>query len=263
MAPAWTVGFQFFRDGKTAYERSVGRRAVPPLAQFGEWVWWIPVQPFNRRLGPLQSRHEQGRYLGPLDRSNTVLVGTASGESPNDQTVAASRTVRGMLVGRGTRQRTLAPNALEDDGGRIGISAPVLQPHAAVHLPPLVPEFRQVRRAPLRRTDFEQFGHTDSCPGCANARAGRKQAVDRSEQCRSRMEALLETTTEGHMRLERPQSAEKPSVMELQRKRRRPEGEGRQPRAPPVPPASESLESGGRSSYHVGGGRSSSSATSA
>ena len=87
--------------------------------------------------------------------------------------------------------------------GRVGIRAPVSQPHEAVPLPPLVPEFRQVRRPPLRRTDFERFGCTDSCPGCANARAGRKQAVDHSEQCRSRMETILSTTTEGHERLDR------------------------------------------------------------
>ena len=70
---------------------------------------------------------------------------------------------------------------MEDDGGRVGIRALVLQPHEAVPLPPLVPEFRHVRRAPLRRTDFERFGYTDNCPGCANAGAGRKQAVDHSE----------------------------------------------------------------------------------
>ena len=55
----------------------------------------------------------------------------------------------------------------------------------------------------MRRTDFEQFGYTDNCPGCANAGAGRKQAVDHSEHCRSRMETILSTTTVGHERLER------------------------------------------------------------
>ena len=63
------------RDGKTAYERSVGRRAVlpspSPLTQFCERVWWMPLQPSNRRLGPL-------RYLGPMDGSNAVLVDIAS-----------------------------------------------------------------------------------------------------------------------------------------------------------------------------------------
>ena len=55
--------FSVGRDGKTAYERNVGRLAVPPLAQFGERVWWMPLQPSNRRLGPLDSRFAQGRYL--------------------------------------------------------------------------------------------------------------------------------------------------------------------------------------------------------
>ena len=114
----------------------------------------------------------------------------------------------------------------------------MLQPHAQAPLPPLVPEVRQVRRAPLRRTDFAQFGYTDHCPACANARAGRKQAVDHSEQCRSRIEANLVTTTEGLEQLERArdrfaQVAKEREDDEPQRKRHRPGGEGRQPLAPP------------------------------
>ena len=135
--------FSVARDGKTAYERNMGRRAVPPLAQFGDRVWWM--QPSNRRLGSLDSRFEQGRYSGPMDGSNTVLVGTASG-------VVKARTIKRLPPG--------------ERWTGIWIRAPVLQPHAAIPLPPLVPEFRQVRRAPLRRTDFEQFGYTDNCPGC-------------------------------------------------------------------------------------------------
>ena len=195
--------FSVGRDGKTAYERHVGRRAVLPSAQFGEPVWWMPLQPSNRRLGPLDSRFKQGRYLGPMDGSNTVLVGTASG-------VVKARTIKRLPPGERwtgslldeAQGSELAPNALKNDGVRVGIRASVWQPHAAIPLPPLVPEFRQVRRAPLRRTDFEQFDYTDKGPGCTNARAGRKQAVDHSEHCRSRMEATLTTTTEGHERLE-------------------------------------------------------------
>ena len=116
--------------------------------------------------------------------------------------------------------------------------------------PPLAPKVRQVRRAPLRRTDFEQFGYTDSCPSCANARAGRKQAVDHSEQCRSRMETMLSTTTEGHERLERArdrfaQAAKEPGGEKHQRNRHRPEGEGVQPLALP---ASSNYREGGSSS---------------
>ena len=185
-----------------------------------------------------------------MDGSNTVLVGTASG-------VVKARTIKrlppgerwiGSLLDEALGSE-LTPNALEDDGGRVGIRARVLQPHAAVPLPPLVPEFRKVRRAKLRRADFEQFGYTDNCPGCANARAGRKQEVDRSEQCRSRMGAILVTTTEGHERLERArdrfaQAAKEREDEELQRKRHRPEGEGVQPLAPSA--------SGVRSAYQEG-----------
>ena len=84
---------------------------------------------------------------------------------------------------------------------------------------------------------FDQFGCTDNCPGCANAIAGRKQAMDHSEWCRSRMETILSTTTEGHERLERArdrfaQFAEERGVMKSLRKRHRPEGDGEQPLAP-------------------------------
>ena len=77
--------------------------------------------------------------------------------------------------------------------------------------------------------------------------------VDHSEQCRSRMETFLWTTTEGQMRLDQaeerfaqyPEAVRQPGEMEPQRKRYRPEGELRQPLAPP------------RSTYQVGGSNSS------
>ena len=174
----------------------MGRRAVLPLAQFGERVWWMPLKPSNRRLGPLDSRFEQGRYLGPMDGSNTVLVGTASG-------VVKARTLKRLPPGERwtgslldeAQASELTPNALEDDGGRVGDQSACVCNHMR--------QFLYLHEHHVRRTDFEQFGYTDNCPGCANARVSRKQAVDHSEQCRSRMEAILMTTTEGHERLER------------------------------------------------------------
>ena len=49
-------------------------------------------KPTNRRLGPLDSRFQEGRYLGPMDGSNTVLVGTASG-------VVKARTIKRLPPG--------------------------------------------------------------------------------------------------------------------------------------------------------------------
>ena len=94
-----------------------------------------------------------------MDGSNTVLVGTAIG-------VVKARTIKRLPPGERwtgclldeAQGSELTPNALEDDGDRVGIRALVLQPHADIPLPPIVPDFRQVRRAPLRKTDFEQFG---------------------------------------------------------------------------------------------------------
>ena len=153
------------------------------------------------------------------------------------QCLSAARTIKRLPLGERwtgsflneAQGSELTPITLEDDGGKVGIRALVLQPHAAIHPLPLVPEFRQVRRAPLRRTDFEQFGYTDNCLGCANSRAGRKQAVDHSEQCRSRMDAILMKNTEGHERLERArdrfaQAAKEPGMEGPQRKRHRHEG---------------------------------------
>ena len=108
-----------------------------------------------------------------IDRIQCLRHCKWSGESPNKQTVAEWN---GSLLDE-AHGSEMAPNALEDDGGGVGTRALVLQPHAAVLVPPVVLEFRQVRRAPLRKADFEHFGYTDNCPACANARAGREQAV--------------------------------------------------------------------------------------
>ena len=179
--------------------------------------------------------------MGPVDGSNTVLVGTASSvvKARSFKRLPPGERWTGSLLDE-AQGNELTPNALEDDGGRVGIRAPVLQPHAAIPMPPLLPEFRQVRRAPLRRTDFEQFGYTDKCPGCANARAGRKQAVDHSEQCRFRMETILATTLEGLLGPPRNQGLRSLSARDIALKAK--EGQ------PPAPPASSNYREGGSSS---------------
>ena len=93
---------------------------------------------------PLDSRFEQGRYFGPMDGSNTVIVGTASGvvKARTTKRLSPGERWTGSLLDEALGSE-LTPLALEDDGCRVGIRAPVLQPHAAIPLPPLVPEFRQ------------------------------------------------------------------------------------------------------------------------
>ena len=83
-----TYQFAIGRDWKTAYEMSVS--VVDAAAAIT-----------TRRLGPLDSRFEQGGYWGPMDGSNTVKW---SCESQNNQMVAPRRTMEWQFVGRSTRQ---------------------------------------------------------------------------------------------------------------------------------------------------------------
>ena len=107
--------------------RKFGKACCSPLAQFGERVWWMP------RLGSHPTVVRTFWSLG-LSKEGTCWHRKWSGESPNNQTFAAGRTTGGQLVGRSTGSE-LAPHALEDDGGRVGIRAPVVQPHVTVPHP--------------------------------------------------------------------------------------------------------------------------------
>ena len=157
MPPACTVDFGLVETARQHAKEVWGGAPFPPwhssLSECGGWLSSHPTVVWAL----LDLRFEQGRYLGPMDGSKTVL--TIKRPPPGERW-------KFSLFDKAHGFES-APNALEDDGGRVGSRAPVLQPHAAVLLPPSAPEFRHVRRAPLRRPDFEQFDYTDSCPGCA------------------------------------------------------------------------------------------------
>ena len=197
--------FAVGRDGKTAFERNVGRRAVLRLAQLCERVWWMPLKPSNRRLGPLDSRFEQGRYLGPMDGSNTELVGTAGG-------VVKARTIKRLPPGE-----RWAGSLLDEARGSCvattcGSFSTLLGAWtSAIAQKPTSSSLATETIAldvPTQKTDH-------------------KQTMDHSEQCSSRMEAILMTTTVERMRLERAgRRSAQFAVVESSRKRHRLEGEG-------------------------------------
>ena len=84
------------RDGKTAYERNVGRRPVPPLAQFGERVWWMPLQPSNRLW--IHDLNKEGTWDRWMDRTRYLLDCKWSGKGPNNQTMPPSDSWTGNLL---------------------------------------------------------------------------------------------------------------------------------------------------------------------
>ena len=194
------------RDGKTCYERLLGRRAATPLASFGESVWWMPLQPSGKKLSPLEARFQTGRFVGPVDGSNTAIVVTATG-------AVRARTIRrrppaerwaGNILDD-VQASELTPNLLNEGETRIGIRAPVFQDEVP-NVPPMPQDPTErplVRRARLTRDDFARYGLSAGCPGCEHIQSGLAGHVGHNERCRARLEALLVATTEGKQRLER------------------------------------------------------------
>ena len=52
--------FRIGHDGRTPYERLVGRKNSTPVAEFGEQVWFIRLRGSNERLPPLGERYIDG-----------------------------------------------------------------------------------------------------------------------------------------------------------------------------------------------------------
>ena len=168
-----------------------------------------------------------------MDGSNTVLVGIASG-------VVKARTIKRLPPGeRWTGNlldealgSELTPNALEDDGGRVGIRAPVLQPHGeflCLHLCPNFDRCDERRCAELTLSSLATQTIALDVPT-------QEQVVNKRWIVQN--SAVPAWKQEGHDRLERArnrfaQAAKEPEDEGPQRKRHRPEGEGEQPLAPP------------------------------
>ena len=200
--------FSVGADGRTPHERSTGRRHRPAVAEFGEAIWWMPLQTTATRLPPLGARFEEGFYMGPSDCSADTLVLT-------ETELAHCRTIRRRPPSERwttklldiTAVSELQPNSLDANQSRIGIRAPVtVEPvvgePAAFHPCPAM-EPKKPRRQQLSRADIAEHGFTMGCPGCNIIMAGRPGEARHSAACRLRIEPLMEQTEAGKRRLER------------------------------------------------------------
>ena len=85
-----------------------------------------------------------------------------------------------------------------DSSGQGGVK--VLRPEEII-APAIAEPAEEVKplRVRLKPSDFEKYGYTSGCQGCrAIIRKGRPQS--HSEECRARMEAILDTTDKGRKR---------------------------------------------------------------
>ena len=64
-------------DGKTAYQRIRMKRFRRDVAEFGECIWYLRANSKDEKS--LRSRWHNGIFLGIIDRSNEILVGTDKG----------------------------------------------------------------------------------------------------------------------------------------------------------------------------------------
>ena len=64
-------------DGKTAYERRRGRAWKKALPVFGECIWWM--RPESAGEQKLETRWENGVYLGVRTESTEIIVGNEKG----------------------------------------------------------------------------------------------------------------------------------------------------------------------------------------
>ena len=191
-------------DGRTPQERNTGRRHRPAVAEFGESIWWMPLQTSANRLPPLGARFEEGYFMGMADGSSECLILTPTG-------LVRCRTIRRRPLGERWNQALLhitnvselQPNRLQEGETRIGIRAPVIiEPVAGEPTAiPLIPVARIPRRTQLRRTDFAEHGYTPGCPGCDTIQFGYGEA-HHNGACRARMEPLLQQSEAGRSRID-------------------------------------------------------------
>ena len=173
-------------DGKTPDERTTGRKSNPAVAEFGEAVWWMPLQTTATQLPPLGARFEEGYYVGLADGSAESLILTPTG-------LVKCRSVRRRPLSERwsqaileTTASELQPNSLRPGEARIGIRAPVhIEPVPCE--PPAFqndPKARAPRQTQLLRSDFAGPGLTPGCPGCDVIRRKSNEAARHSDACR-------------------------------------------------------------------------------
>ena len=193
-------------DGKTSYERCKGKRANVMGLEFAEKVMWKHKAPVAK-LEKLEPRWGHGLFVGVRTASNEMII-----VDEETKTIKFVRTVRrvpeeerwqvGNLEWVKVVPWNLGPGDKDEDGEMPELD---IKHGPGTRLTAGEMEGIQARvdpeithRAHLSKSDFEKFGYTDKCRGCAAKLRGMKPQPH-AEHCRKRMEKLLE----GDERLDR------------------------------------------------------------
>ena len=192
-------------DGKTAYERSRGKKYKRELVPFAERIHFIVPGP-KRHMNKLESKWSTGRFVGCVQRTNEMLVMT-------DRGVVKARSVKRMTEQE--RWKTddwdqivgtpWEPKPAEEAAQALPMVA-IAQGEAGPPPPPLELPGEQpgrARRVYIRReVELQRYGPTQGCDGCEAATAGRGPRAH-SEICRRRIEQAMKDDQDdlGRMRI--------------------------------------------------------------
>ena len=186
-------------DGKTSYERVKCKPAQ--VIGFGEKVLWkFSVQGLDQKIEKINTRWGYGLFLGVRPTSGKLIVADQETES-----IKYTRTVRRVpLKERWSSDNLQGVAHVPWNKGNGDKEADGDMPESDVKARPgrnLAEEEKMdimsreppriVHRAHLRKTDFDKHGFTDTCPCCSAFLRG-LNTQPQSQQCRGRMEKLLE-----------------------------------------------------------------------
>ena len=225
--------FRIGEDGKTAYQRALGREWRRPTIVFGEQILFKAVgAEGHKRKSPLEPRVTMGRYVGTASRNADLLVMTPTG------------VVKGHSLHRRAELDRWSTERFEELRGLPWkMSNPVERaPQNRVDMPALEgeqpkgeeKEFKP-RHLYVLKSDTEKFGYTPCCPGCI-AQIAETAARSHNDECRLRIQRKLMETEEGQARVKRAQERVE---ADYGRKAKRPALEGRPPPDVPEVAASE------------------------
>ena len=189
-------------NGRTAFQMMKGRRTNMKLVPFGESIMF-KIPKTSERTGKFEDRWESGCWVGFVMRTGEHLVATSIGvfrvstimRRPADQ--RWSETMIKEI--KGSPEEPIPGMS----GRRIPAYTKKYQQEPdekAVYVPAQEPEV-DPRKAKVQKTDVDEHGPTEKCPGC-RAHVSGKYRNRHTDECRQRFEKLLHQTEKGRRRFE-------------------------------------------------------------
>ena len=184
--------FEVGKDGKTAYERTKGKKANVYGVEFGEAALG-KQRPMGGGLGKLACLWQDGVYLGIKGSTGEFIVADVKG-------IHRTRTIQRKPIEERWRTDNLAlvrdvPWRKSDDDPNVDGDEWEARPLTELEKERLTTRFDiankpAIRRFKIGKQDIEHHGVTQGCKGCKAVVMGRSKR-EHSEQCRARFEAAL------------------------------------------------------------------------